>query len=231
MRKIFVLALLVLACASNSFAQGTDESRAEFFVGYSNLQAEGITGFDQDDDPFDNDVEEFFEDRTGLNGINAAVTGYFTPRFGITGDFSFHQQGRDTGDSSNGSEINIRRFNVLAGPTVKFRNDSRVEPVLRAMAGAANTRFEAEDRFTTTTGGQTTNRFETSSTDFTLAIGGGLDVRLNDRVAIRAIQLDYNPIFFRDRTIDVLGSTGTFRTDLSGQRADNVRFSVGVVFK
>jgi hypothetical protein len=34
-------------------------------------------------------------------------------------------------------------------------------------------------------------RLSAVSTGFSLAIGGGLDVKVNDRLAIRAFQLDY----------------------------------------
>ena len=44
-------------------------------------------------------------------------------------------------------------------------------------------------------------------------MGGGLDVRASDRIAIRVIQVDYIPTFF------------------GPGRQDNVRVSVGVVFK
>ena len=60
-----------------------------------------------------------------------------------------------------------------------------------------------------------------SSTDFALAIGGGVDVRVNDRIALRVFQADYNPIFLSDSNELGFGNT----------RADNVRFSFGVVFK
>jgi opacity protein-like surface antigen len=227
MRKLFFLVLFALACAPISFAQNAERRGPEVFVGYSNLQSEGITVTDSDD-PFDND--SFIEDRTGLNGINASITGYITPRFGLTGEFSFYQKGDDVRSGNIESEINVRRFNFMGGPTVKFRNESRAEPFVHALFGAANTRFEAEER-TTIGSTTTTDRFEADSTDFTMALGGGLDVRVNNRIAIRAIQIDYNPVFFRDRTLDILTPTGTIRADVEGQRADNIRFSFGVVFR
>ncbi len=227
MRKLLFLALFALFCAPLSFAQNTERRGPEFFVGYSNLQSEGVTVRDSDD-PFDND--SFLEDRTGLNGINTSITGYITPRFGLTGEFSFYQKGDDSRSANIEDEINFRRFNFMGGPVAKFRNESRAEPFVHALFGAANSRVEFEER--TTIGSTTTSEsFTSSSTDFTMALGGGLDVRVNDRFAIRAFQVDYNPVFFRDRSLEVLGPTGTIRTNLEGQRADNVRFSLGVVFR
>jgi len=59
-----------------------------------------------------------------------------------------------------------------------------------------------------------------SSSAFALAIGGGVDVRVNKRVELRVFQADYNPIFLKS------GNELGF-----DKRADNVRFSFGVVFK
>lgn len=46
---------------------------------------------------------------------------------------------------------------------------------------------------------------------FTMAVGGGLDARVNDRISIRVVQVDYHPLFY-------------------GTTAHNVRVSAGVVF-
>ena len=54
-----------------------------------------------------------------------------------------------------------------------------------------------------------------------MAIGGGVDVRVNDRIAVRVFQADYNPIFL----------SGGNELGFGNTRADNVRFSFGVVFK
>ena len=53
--------------------------------------------------------------------------------------------------------------------------------------------------------------------------GGGLDVRVSDHIALRVFQIDYNPVFVRSRAVNGI--------DINGQRLDNIRFSVGIVFK
>ena len=118
----------------------------------------------------------------------------------------------------------------MGGPQFKLKNDSRIEPFLRVLAGGAHTKFEVSSRQTTSTG-TITNSFETSSTDFAMGVGGGLDIRLGDRFSIRAFQVDYTPVFLRDRSINVLGQTGAIQPfTIEGQRQDQVRFSVGIVF-
>lgn len=231
MRKLFIVAALVASFASLSQAQ-SDESRAEFFAGYSLLRTdvsvEDIRNFGgSNDEPFKN-----------LNGFNVAATGYLTERFGITGDFSAHFETEDSSFAGAGvcvpgtvicrdflvsTEAKARSLNFLGGPQVRFTNSTRVTPFVRALAGVQNNRLETEFA-----GGTTSTNSNVSSTDFALALGGGLDVRVSDRVAIRAFQIDYNPVFAGDQTVDV---PGFGRQTFEGERTDNVRFSIGVVFK
>lgn len=227
MRKLLIVAAFVASFASFTQAQ-SDESRGEFFAGYSLLRTdvstEDIRNFgDSNDEPFKN-----------LNGFNVAATGYLTERFGITGDFSAHfgssdfrgtlcPPGQACAQVVRDYDLRARSLNFLGGPQVRFTNSTRVTPFVRALAGVQNNRLETE-----LTGGTTSTNFDVSSTDFALALGGGLDVRVSDRVAIRAFQIDYNPVFVGDQTVDVpdLG-----RQTFEGERTDNVRFSIGVVFK
>jgi opacity protein-like surface antigen len=208
-----------------AFAQS--DRRVELFVGYSNLQGEGIVDPEDPDDVFDND---FFDRRRGLNGFNASVTGYLSSVFGIKGDFSFHrnEDSTDLLSGSNSSESRVIYF--MGGPKLKFRNSSRFEPFVHALAGGAHTRFDIVST-RPVTGGTVRTSFETSSTDFAAGVGGGIDIRLGERFSIRAIQVDYAPVFLRDRTINLLGGAGAIQPiTLEGQRQDNIRISVGVVF-
>jgi opacity protein-like surface antigen len=52
-----------------------------------------------------------------------------------------------------------------------------------------------------------------SDTSFTYALGGGLDIKASDRVAIRIVQLDY------------------LRTHFSDNWQNNFRYSTGLVFR
>ncbi|HMV49061.1 MAG TPA: outer membrane beta-barrel protein [Blastocatellia bacterium] len=225
MRQFFLGTACLLLLASVSFAQ-TDR-KGEGFVGYSNLQAEGIPDRNNPSSAFDDD---FFDRRKGLHGVNAAGTWYFYSGLGLTGDFSFHRT-EDSADFSGGrNSIDTRVIYFMGGPQFKFRNSGRVEPFARVLAGGAHTRFEVSSSQTTSTG-TINNSFDTGKTDFAMAVGGGVDVRLSDRISIRAIQIDYTPIFLGDRSINVLGQTGAIQPfTLEGQRQDNIRISVGIVF-
>jgi len=118
-----------------------------------------------------------------FHGWNASVTGNITRRFGITADFSGHY-----GDELEGS-ILIKQdaHSFLFGPRYTFRR-KRFSPFVYALFGV--TRFHES----ATIAGQ---RLSVSDTGFGSALGGGLDIKVNERVAIRAFQIDYfRPNFF-----------------------------------
>lgn len=111
-----------------------------------------------------------------FHGWNTSVTGNVTKRLGIVADFSGHY----------GSELGLVRVNqhahsFLFGPRLAFRG-KKLTPFIYGLFGT--TRF-AESAVIN---GQ---RLSAVSTGFSLAVGGGLDVKVNDRIAIRAFQLDY----------------------------------------
>jgi opacity protein-like surface antigen len=225
MKNLVLMLLSILVIGPAVYAQS--DRRAEVFIGYSNLQGEGIV---DPDDPTEVLDDDFFDRRLGLHGVNASVAGFFNSAFGIKGDFSFHRN-EDNADIIGGSNsIRNRVFYFMAGPTLKLRNASRFEPFIHALAGGAHTRFDVET-VRTIPGGTLRSTFDTSSTDFAAAIGGGLDIRVGERFSFRAFQVDYSPVFLRDRSVDVLGSSGAIVPfTLEGQRQDNIRISVGVVF-
>ncbi len=225
MYRLIFATFCLFILTSGAFAQ--NNKRADFFIGYSNLQGEGIPN---DNDPSAVFSDRFFERRTGLHGVHLAATGYFNNHVGITGDFSFHRK-EDNFDFSGGTDkLDTRVLYFMAGPKVKFRNASRIEPFVHALAGGAHTRFEVKT--TDTFGGSTfDSSFDTGATDFAMAVGGGVDVRLSDNFSLRLIQIDYAPIFLKDRSINRLGAAGAILPfTLEGQRQDNIRISIGLTF-
>jgi opacity protein-like surface antigen len=213
MHKLLFASLLILCCVPLAGAQSADRSRFEFFGGYSVLR------IDYEPDPIDPRTQiptiVAFAPKQTLNGFNASATVNLTGGFGLTGDFSGHFKTRSVADVLGGRISNhVRIFNLLGGPQYRFSGNSRVSPFVRALAGVAITRSRLEVPSLNSTD-------NLSSTDFALALGGGVDVRVTDRVAVRVLQVDYNPIFLSSRNELGFGDV----------RADNVRFSFGVVFR
>jgi opacity protein-like surface antigen len=213
MHKLFFASLLIVCFVPLSVAQSSDPSRFELFGGYS------VMRIDYEPDPIDPHTQTPiilpFSPKQTLHGFNASATVNLTGGFGLTGDFSGHFKTNSVADVLGGRiTTHIRVFNVLGGPQYRFLRNSRVSPFVRGLAGVAVTHstldvpsINARDDF--------------SSTDFALALGGGVDVRVSERVAVRVFQVDYNPIF--------LDKSNTLA--FPKLRADNVRFSFGVVFR
>lgn len=213
MHKLSFVTLLILCCVPLAVAQSNDRSRVEFFGGYSVLR------INYEPEPIDprtmTPIIVAFDPKQTLHGFNASATINLTRGFGLTGDFSGHFKTRTVADPLGGNISNhVRVFNILGGPQYRFGSNSRVSPFVRGLAGIANTRSRLEVPSL-----NATDRL--SSTDFALAIGGGLDVRVSERVDLRVFQVDYNPIFLSKKNELGFGSV----------RADNVRFSFGVVIR
>src|SRR5512138_581943 len=173
-RSVF-LSVLFLLSAGSLFAQ--TEGKPTFFIGYSNLQAEGLP---DKNDPDNLLSPDFIDRRTTLHGVNGEVT-LPIRSFGITGDFSFnrHDQSADLFNGSQSMKTDVMYF--VAGPSFHFRNRTRVEPFARVMAGGARTNFEVSSRRDFTTG-TLRNSFDVGSTDLAAMVGGGLDVRVSDKL-------------------------------------------------
>jgi opacity protein-like surface antigen len=225
MRKLLFMAACLMFIAPAVFAQA--DKRVEFFVGYSNLQAEGIPDPDDPSNVFD---EDFFDRRRSLHGFNASAAGYFNSVFGFKGDFSFHRNEDTTSFTGGRDSVESQVYYFMGGPVVKFTTSARVAPFAHALFGGAHNRFEVAS-VRDVTGGTVRNTFDVGRTDFALAVGGGVDIRVGERVSVRAIQVDYAPTFLGDRTINLLSAAGALvPVTLEGQRQDNIRFSVGIVF-
>ncbi len=217
MSKYILGVVFLLAATTSIIAQ---EKRAEVFIGYSNLQA----GKSFDDLGNLNTFSESFK-RNSMNGVEASITGFPVSWFGLTGDFSYHRKRNNTSITGISSEYKREAFYYMAGPTLKIRNASRIEPHLHAFFGAAHLR-ENYSLTTTTSTGNSQIAFQPNITKFAMGLGGGLDVRLGKKFSLRLIQVDYTPVFTGDRLVTV--NNNSIRLDKS--RLDSLRISTGIVF-
>ena len=118
-----------------------------------------------------------------FHGWNASLTGNVTKRLGIMADFS----GQYGSELAGPILVNQNAHSFLIGPRFAFRG-KRLTPFVYAMIGA--TRFQES----ATISGQ---RLSHSDTGFSSALGGGLDIKVNDHIAVRTFQIDYfRPNFF-----------------------------------
>lgn len=189
MKRLIFTVGFIICCACVSFAQTTDYPKNEFFAGYSYLRETGDTS------------------GRNLHGVALEYTRNIRERLGITVDFSGHFS--RTSFPITGGEVSIKRerYNLLVGPRYSVRSESRVTPFVHALLGVGHSKIDA----TVITSSGNTFTFG-KDTAFAMALGGGLDIKANEKISIRAIQLDYNPLF-------------------SDNVRNNLRLSVGVVFK
>jgi opacity protein-like surface antigen len=133
-----------------------------------------------------------------FHGVNTSVTGNVNKWFGVTADFSGHY-----GNELEGPILVSKDAHTFqVGPRFS-RRGKRFTPFVYALVGA--TRFHES----ATIAGQ---HLSHADTGFTTTVGGGLDVTVSDRVAIRAFQLDY------------------FRPNFFGEAHNRARLAFGLVF-
>ena len=219
--KNFISALCLLIFTSVFvFAQTDDYKKGEVFVGYSNGQID--TGINSNQIPGVTNIDE----RETFNGFEASGVYNFNRYVGVKADFSgtYNNSNFDfrstavTGPTRVSFDADSSLYNILGGVQVKDNStETRVKPFAHALVGAGIGRIKIKNFNCTSTvlnqcaGLQ--NTFDDTETGLAGAFGGGLDVKVNNRIDIRAIQFDYNPIRFNDST------------------QHNFRFGVGVVFK
>lgn len=166
MNRLCNCMLFCFVLVSSVSAQDKHPS-AEIFGGYSYLNFQVKLGFDPT--PVD-------RQRAHGVGINAAIN--FSDRLGIVGDGSYNAKGVSVPSLFGSNKINVQHIYFLFGPRLSFRGD-RATGFLQTLVGGAHITDEFGSQHRTT--------------DLALAIGGGVDLKISKRLAIRALQVDYLP--------------------------------------
>jgi len=207
-----LIVITLIACASIAVAQSGDYKKFEFFGGYSHNRVD--TGIGDDDTSLNDIVSE----REGFHGFEVSATGNLSRYFGLKGDFSAHF--KDTtfpfGNFANASvDVDSRLLQFLGGVQLKDNSSEKTfKPFAHALAGVAHgrNRVHFNDVACIAIFPNQCSDFTESETGFAAALGGGLDIRANDRIDVRVIQFDYNPTRLFDST------------------QHNFRIGVGIVF-
>jgi hypothetical protein len=182
-------------------AAQSDYKKFEFFGGYSHNRVDTGVG---DEEPA---LADIINEREGFNGFEVSATGNLSRYFGIKGDFSGHFKSQSSpivGIPGATADIDSRLFNFLGGVQLKDNStEGTFKPFAHALAGVAHARNSVEFNGVACAPavvlGLCSPATE-SETGFAAAFGGGLDIRANDRISIRAIQVDYNPTRLFDST-------------------------------
>jgi len=161
----------------------------------------------------------------GMNGGSTSLAYNFNSHIGLVADFAgfgvdsleFSRLGPAYSPSRNVNASGTV-FSVLFGPRVSFRNHGRFTPYLQILAGVAHADDVTVDGCNVPIAACVPLPKETA---FAMTAGGGLDYRLNHRLALRLIQAEYLLTRFQDPT-SLTGSDGW---------QSNVRLSTGLVFR
>jgi hypothetical protein len=209
MNKLILAFCLTIISSVFTFAQ-TDYKKSEFFVGYSNGQVDSGANSE-------NGLDEFFEDRESFHGFNASGVVNVNRYLGIKGDVSGTYRGDNFSFGTGANNVSFKAksslYNFLGGVQVKDNaTTGRLKPFAYALVGAGHGRVKI-DNVSCPIGVDCSDLVGGSETGIAGAFGGGLDVRVNDKIDFRVVKVDYNPMRF------------------DGGTQHNIRLGIGIVFK
>ncbi len=125
---------------------------------------------------------------SNFNGWNGALTVNVAPYLGLTADFS--------GAYKSVAGLSLKQHTFLFGPTLASHSNDKFTPFVHALFGGAHASAAGF-----------------GNTAFAMALGGGVDVKVHESVAVRAIQADY------------------LMTRFGGTTQNDARISAGIVFR
>lgn len=228
MKRLLAVATLFLAMAPTALAQD-DYRKLEFFGGYSALYFDNLGG-----DTSSPAVNDLLNEKNTLRGFNLALTYNLHKYFGVKGDYSLHLREDNFSRPAGSGTIDTTVQNFLGGIQVKNNMDDgpRFKPFGHALFGVANQKLDVDSPQLGTVLG--VSDFHVNETSFSMAFGGGIDIKLTDRIDIRAVQVDWNIIKRGDQQLGIVLVPTPFQTVgqpfvLPGTRQDNLRLGIGIV--
>jgi hypothetical protein len=229
MRRISVLFFVVLfggtaLCMAQQQKTAQQQNKWGVFGGYT---IERVSGYPNLYTYTDGDAFAPFN----LRGGEGSLTYYFRKYIGVTADISITSKGYATNTPMSFQKI--REQHYLFGPefryTIKTASGSRrVSLFAHQLFGVSHTTidFEGFPSIECYDNGQTTHA-TCSANPFTMASGGGMDIRLDSHVSIRPAQLDYLTQQISAKSFlgtGLASQTGSDKLGVSG-----LRYTVGVV--
>jgi len=224
MKKIF-FAILLAALAVVPAAAHEEIPVVEIFGGYSLLKLgasnEDIRSFQEEIYPWGgvwrDDKSSFLLNRGGVLSFAFNINEYF----GIVVDTRYNQGDLTEGifefespelqiDVRTPFVIGIKNASALAGPRISYRNllDERATVFFHTLAGLDGWRLNGDF----TIAGERLN-LKRNKYGYGIVIGGGFDVNVHERIAVRVIQADY------------------YVTRQMERRINNMNLSFGIVFR
>lgn len=201
--KKAILGVVFLLFATCAFAQ--DEPRFETYLGYSFTRVNsGIN------------VPAF-----SANGGVGEVAFNFNKWLAAVGSFNAVHNG-----NIHDLHVDQTLFGYMFGPRVNLRF-GHLTPFLETLFGATHDSRSFRVPGTTVVVGNTTlaQRFVNDASAFSMEIGGGLDLPINEHLAFRPIKFDYYMTRFQPVFIEGLGNANRNRNQ------SNLLYSTGLNFR
>jgi opacity protein-like surface antigen len=189
MNRLVVAATVVIALIGSRASAQDSAPKIQVFGGYSLLQVDNgkLTGTVLDTALHEHNSP--FSLASNLKGWNAEAQYNANSWFGIAADFGGRYGTPIT--ASHGTTLSglpkASGYNFMAGPVLTYRNKSRLTPFVHALFGVDRYTLDASTISGLATPAPST---ATTYTDFAAALGGGLDLRVIQHVALRLVQLD-----------------------------------------
>jgi len=228
MYRLVLLATLLLLTTTSVLAQD-DYKKYEFFGGYSAMHVDNLAG-----DTGNSAIDDILGDKQTLRGFNLEFGRNFHKYFGAKFDYSFHTREDNFSRPAGSGNVDSTIQNILGGIQIKnnMEDGPRFKPFGHALFGVAVEKVDIDSPNLPALFG--INDFHTNETSFAMAFGGGVDIKLNHRFDIRAVQIDWNIINRGDQQTGIVLAPTPFQTVgspfvIPGTRQDNLRIGAGIV--
>jgi hypothetical protein len=173
-------------------------------------------------------------EKQNLRGFEIAATGNFHKYVGVKVAYSLGLREDNFSRPAGSGTVDTTVQTFLGGLQFKDNRDdgSRFRPFGHTLFGVANQKVDIDSPNMSAVFGL--NDYSVNESSFAMAFGGGVDIKLNKRISIRAVQADWLIINRGDQQVGTttrpIGSipAGT-NIVLPGTRQDNFRLGAGIV--
>jgi len=229
MKQLITLTALIFLFSPTTRAQSDDYHKIEFFGGYSAMLFDNLGG-----DTNNPAVDAVLGGRDNLRGLNVAVNRNFNKYWGAKFDYSLHLREDNFSRPQGSGTVDTSIQNFLGG--IQIKNNSHDGPTFKpfghALFGVAVQKVDVDSPQLTSIFGF--NDFHANETSFSMAFGGGVDLKINHRIDARVFQADWNIIRRGDQQLGIV--VVPTPNQIVGQpfilpntRQDNLRLSFGIV--
>ncbi|HZR24975.1 MAG TPA: hypothetical protein VFA59_15385 [Vicinamibacterales bacterium] len=180
---------------------------------------------------FGANFEQLLCDRNAFHGADVAVVYSISRYIGVATNVTWQRHSDTYVDNFGPGGVQTstnteHKYSVLGGVQIKDRASAApVRPFAHALVGVVHEKLSGADANPV----EGPSTYSDAPTSVGMKVGGGLDVRLGRNVDLRAIEIDYAPVFARDRDLSI--NPPDYGIHIVGKRADDVSLSFGIVLR